>query len=65
MRWRTTVAAVIFIFAARLQTTFPGMRSLLLVVHGTGHNYYKAAAEEKVRTASIIWTFIMQEAGVH
>lgn len=52
-------------FIARLQTALPGMRSLLHVAHGTGHGMLRVAEpQEKVRTAAIMWTFIMEELGV-
>ncbi len=52
-------------FIARLQTALPGMRSLLHVAHGTGHGMLRAAErQENVRTAAIMWTFIMEELGV-
>jgi prolyl oligopeptidase len=51
-------------FVARLQTTLSGVRALLHVAHGTGHSVLWAAPEENVRTASIIWSFIMAELGM-
>ena len=51
-------------FVARLQATLPGVQALLHVAHGTGHSVLWAAPEENVRTASIIWSFIMAELGV-
>lgn len=51
-------------FAARLQAALPGVRTLLHVAHGTGHGVLWAAPEENVRSASIIWSFIMTELGM-
>lgn len=51
-------------FAARLQTARPEGDALLLVAHGTGHNFTGATTEENVRTASIMWTFIMNQTGM-
>jgi prolyl oligopeptidase len=52
-------------FVARLQAASPGVQALLHVAHGTGHGVFWAAPEENVRTASIIWSFVMGELGMN
>ena len=52
-------------FVARMQATLPGVRALLHVARGTGHGVLWATPEENVRTASIIWSFIMAELGMN
>lgn len=51
-------------FLARLQAVHPETRALFHLVHGTGHNVYAATVEENVRTASIVWSFVMSEVGM-